>query len=55
MSEERLKVLDMLRAGQINADEAEQLLANLGDEPLTEPRRSSGRHIAQRRQARHYL
>lgn len=37
MSEERLKVLDMLRAGQINADEAEQLLANLGDEPLTEP------------------
>lgn len=37
MSEERLKVLDMLRAGQITADEAEKLLANLGDEPLTEP------------------
>ena len=37
MSEERLKVLDMLRAGQITADQAEQLLANLGDEPLTEP------------------
>jgi hypothetical protein len=36
MSEERLKVLDMLRAGQISADDAEQLLANLGDEPLTE-------------------
>jgi hypothetical protein len=34
--EERLKILDMLREGQIGADEAERRLAELGDEPLTE-------------------
>lgn len=33
--QERLKVLEMLRAGTISADEAETLLATLGDEPLT--------------------
>lgn len=30
MTEERLKILDMLRNGQISADEAERLLANVG-------------------------
>lgn len=35
--EERLKILDMLRDGVIKPDEAERLLAVLGDEPLTPP------------------
>lgn len=34
--EERLKILDMLRDGLIKPDEAERLLAVLGDEPLTD-------------------
>lgn len=35
-TEERLKILDMLRQGTISADDAEKLLTALGDEPLTE-------------------
>ncbi|GIK63323.1 MAG: hypothetical protein BroJett018_11170 [Chloroflexota bacterium] len=34
--EERLRILEMLREGQITPDEAEKLLQSLGDEPLTE-------------------